>query len=215
MGRLIVTIVLVLLLLAALAFGVWAFMSREDYKNNSDQKAAVAVEQALVDQKAVLDAEYAEKEKQPNDTYIGKPEAGSVQVMYPKTWSAHIIEQSAGQQPINGYFHPGFVPNTNTQDTAFALRLEVTSSSYAETVKQYESQVKAGTVVVTPYRLAKVPDTLGVMVTGTIVNGREKIIGTMVIMPIRDKTLKIWTESNSVFAKDFNDTVLPNLSFVP
>ena len=51
--------------------------------------------------------------------------------------------------------------------------------------------------------------------TGKIFQGREKVQGTMVIVPIRDKTLKVWTESNSVFLKDFNEAVLANLTFVP
>jgi len=214
-GGLITTIILSVLLVAALGFGVWAFMSMSDYKNNSDKKSVAAVEVATAEQKVKLDAEYAEKDKQPYATYSGKPDAGSIQLLYPRTWSAHVIEQSKGNMPIESYFHPGFVPDTLGDATSFALRLEVVDTQYAEILKQYESQVKQSAITIAPYKFAKVPDSLGSIITGKIFSGRDKVQGTMVIMPIRDKTLKVWTESNSVFLKDFNEAVLPNLTFVP
>jgi hypothetical protein len=215
LGGLITTVLLSVLLLASLGFGIWAFMTMTDYKNNSDKKSAAAVETALAQQKVTLDAVYAEKDKLPYTTFSGKPEAGSVQLQYPRTWSAHVVEQSNGNIPIKGYFHPGFVPDTLGDATSFALRLEVVDTRYAEILKQLESQVKQGGITIAPYSLAKVPDSLGSIITGKIIQGRDKVQGTMVIMPIRDKTLKVWTESNSVFLKDFNEAVLPNLTFVP
>jgi hypothetical protein len=212
---LITTVLLSVLLVSSLGFGIWAFMSMSDYKNNSDKKSAEAVEVALADQKVKLDAEYLEKDKQPYSSYSGKPEAGSVQMQYPRTWSAYVVEQSNGNIPIKAYFHPGFVPDTLGDATSFALRLEVVDTQYAEILKQYESQVKQGGITLAPYKFVKVPDSLGSIITGKIIPGRDKVQGTMVIMPIRDKTLKIWTESNSVFLKDFNEAVLPNLTFVP
>ena len=38
--------------------------------------------------------------------------------------------------------------------------------------------------------------------------------GTMIILPVRDKTLKIWTEGNE-FVGDLDKIILANLSFVP
>lgn len=214
-GRLIVTISLIAALVISLGFGIWASISRSDYKNNSDKKSAQAVEVALAAQKVTLDAEYAEKEKLPYDTYLGKSEAGSISMQYPRTWNAYVIEQATGTNPIVGYFHPNFVPNTLGNDTSFALRLEVVNTQYAEILKQYESQVKQGSITLAPYTFAKVPGSLGAIITGKILQGKDKVQGTLVIMPIRDKTLKVWTESNTAFLKDFNEAVLANLTFVP
>jgi hypothetical protein len=38
--------------------------------------------------------------------------------------------------------------------------------------------------------------------------------GTMVILPLRDKTLEVWTESDA-YLSDFKNYVLPNLTFSP
>lgn len=211
---LVVTVLLIVALLASLGFGGWAFVTRQNYKNNSDKISASAVEKALAEQKVKLDAEFDEKHKQPYDTYSGKPEAGSITFQYPRTWSAYVIEQDSAN-PVNGYLHPVFVPNTSGADTAYALRIEVVNTAYADVVKQYDGQVKQKAVTIAPYRFAKVPDSLGSVVTGKIRSGKDSIVGTMVIMPIRDKTMKIWTESNSAFLKDYNEAVLASLTFVP
>jgi hypothetical protein len=214
-GSHIVEIILGLLLAGALGFGIWAFMGRMDYKSNSDKKSAVAVEKANAAQKIKLDAEYVEKDKLPYDTYSGPGAAGSIKMQYPKTWSAFINEQASSSNPIVGYFHPGFVPDTNGQATAFALRLEVVSTQYSEVLRQYESYVKSGTIAMAPYSFPGVPSVLGAKLSGNIVSGSDKVVGTIVLMPLRDKTIKVWTESNSAFLPDFEAAVLANFTFVP
>lgn len=214
LSSLVPMIALSVLLLASIGFGVWAFMGMQDYKNNSDQKSAAAVAVALEEQKTKLDGEYAEKSKQPFETYTGKSEAGSVTFNYPRTWSAYVVEQSEGQQ-VNGYLHPGFVPATNNSSLAFALRVEVIDQDYPSVVKQFESSVKSGKVTLAPFSAAKVPAGLGSIITGQILPSRTNVVGTLVVLPIRDKTLKLWTESNSAFGADFTNTVLPSLSYIP
>lgn len=212
---LVITGLLITLLLSVSGFAIWAFISRQDYKNNSDAKSAVAVEEAKVAQKAELDLAYAEKDKSPYTSYVGKPEAGSLNIQYPRTWSAYIEEQTSGSNPVVGYFHPGFVPDKNGNTTSYAMRLEVVNTIYADVLRQYQNQAEQGTVTVAPYTFTKVPGQLGSIITGEILQGRQGLQGTMIIMPIRDKTLKIWTESNTAFGKDFRDGVLPNLTYVP
>lgn len=216
-GGLITTILLVLLLLGASGFGIWAFMERQDYKYESDKKSAQAVEIALAEQKVISDAEFAEKEKLPYDTYTSPATAGSVKVQYPKTWSAQVTEQSNGASPVVGYFHPGFVPSTigGIDTTAFALRLEVVNIAYDQVMLQIEPFIKQGQVTAVPVTISSAPGVIGIRLSGLINPSITKIQGTMIIFPIRDKTLKIWTESNSAFLNDFDTAVVPNLSFVP
>jgi len=42
-----------------------------------------------------------------------------------------------------------------------------------------------------------------------------KVQGSMVLVPLRDKTLKIWTEADETYLKDFNENILPNYTFEP
>lgn len=215
-GGLIANILLSVLLVGASAFGIWSYMSMQDYKNNSDQKSAQAVEKALADRAVVADAEFAEKEKFPYDTYNGPSSAGSVKLQYPKTWSAQITEgKDGGSKPIVGFFHPGFVPSITSQDTAFALRLEVENTTYAQVLTQFESNIKQGTVSASAITLTSVPGVIGTRLSGVINPAQPKSQGTLVLFPIRDKTLRVWTDSNEAFLNDFDTAIIPNLSFIP
>lgn len=214
-GGLITTVLLVLGLIGALGFGGWAFMSRTDYKSNSDKKSALAVTKALEEQKIKTDAEFVEKEKSPYDTYSSPAVSGSIKMQYPKTWSAYITEQSTGSSPIVGYLHPNFVPNVQDNTIAFALRLEVVNTTYSDALKQFDSYITQGSVKVAPFSFPNVPTALGTKMTGQIKPGSEKVQGTLILMPLRDKTIKLWTESNSAFGNDFNTAVIPNFTFVP
>lgn len=215
LGGLLANILLTLALLGALGFGIWAFMSRTDYKTNSDKKSAVAVTKALADQKVKADAEYAEKDKLPYTTYSGPSASGSIKMQYPRTWSAYITEDPQASTPIDAYVHPSFVPNVQDINIAFALRMQVINSTYTDALRQFDSNITQGTVRLEPFAFPGVSGSLGSKLTGGIKPGSDKVQGTMVLMPLRDKTIKIWTESNSAFGKDFNTAVLANFSFVP
>lgn len=210
---LIPVILLVLLLTTAVSFGYWAFMGREDYKSNTEEKIAVAVEAAKREEGIAKDRAFAEQEKSPLATYTGPSAFGSISVAYPKVWSVYVNTPANGTQPIDAYFNPRVVPAVTDQSAAFALRIQVVAQSYASVLQVVEGQVKSKQVRAAPYVFPKVPSVVGVRVDGQI-NPSKKSTGSMVIMPLRDKTIKVWTE-NAQFQGDFDNIILPNLSFVP
>lgn len=199
---------LVVLFIASSAFGVWAFMGRADYKNNSDKKSATAVAAAKEEQKATDEVDFLEREKQPYETFDGPSEFGSIKIVYPKTWELYVDIKTSGTS-VDGYAHPGYVPGVQS-DTAFALRFQVLSADYASLLKQFEGATKNATVTVAPFRAELVNTVLGSRIDGQITTKRT---GSVVLLPLRDKTLKIWTESDS-YKTDF-DEILKNLSFAP
>lgn len=204
--------VLVVLLVAAASIAVWALLSRQNYKNNSDAISAKAVESALSSQKAELEAQFSEQEKEPYETYNGPSEFGSLSVSYPKTWEAYV-NITNGSTPIDGYVHPNYVPGTSSSSgaqTAYALRFQVIESDYATVLKTYEGALKQSKVSVSPFRAEKVTSVLGSRVEGEVVAGRT---GDMVVVPLRDKTLKVWTESDQ-YKSDF-DQIIKTLNFSP
>jgi hypothetical protein len=203
-------IVFVLLFLGTAGFAGVTYSQKEDYKNNVDQKIAVAVEEAeqrVADQK---EKDFLEREKNPYREYKGPSAFGSVDILYPKTWSAAVTESNNGAVPVNGYLHPDFVPSTASK-TAFALHVEVVEQPYDKVLSSFESKTKQGKVRVSPFAAAKVPGVLGARVDGEIETGLD---GSLVVLPLRDKTIKIATESQQ-FIGDFDDIILPNLVFVP
>lgn len=206
-------ILAVLLFIATASFGWWAFGSRQDYKNNTDQKIAVAVASAKQQQSATDAASYALAAKDPLRTYVGPSAYGSLNIEYPKTWSAYIAvaPQTGSSLPLNGYFQPNTVPNISDPASLYDLRVEVVSTAYSDVLTQFNSQVQQKTVTVTPYSLPKVPSVIGVRVDGAIEQNKQ---GSMVILPLRANTLEIWTE-NTADEADFNNNILPNFSFSP
>lgn len=211
----IITIVLlVLLLLGAAGFGFWAFGERQDYKDNVDGKIATAVKDA---EKATTDAnnkKFAEELKNPLKTYTGPESYGSVRIQYPKTWSGYVSTGSTGQAPVDAYFHPDIVPSTTTSGTtrpAIALHVQVLNQAYDQVVSQRQGSVNAGTLTAAPYALPKMPQQAGMKFTGKL---SDQLNGTEIVLPLRDKTIVITTETDS-YLNDFNTFILPNMTFVP
>lgn len=204
-------IIVSVFLLAISGVAIWAFMSRSHYKNDTDQITAVAVAKAEEATKKAAADQYAEEIKKPYDTYIGPSAFGTVTVKYPKTWSSYVIENKTGGSPISGYFHPGFVPNVAAQENSFALRVELVRNSYDSVLTTFRSSLQQGKVTISPYTLPKVPNTVGSRIDGQLTQQKQ---GTMIVLPLRDMTLKIWTESND-FKADLETHILPNLQFQP
>ncbi len=202
---LILPLILSLLVVIGLAvFGFWAYSNFTTQRDDVDAIVAEEVDRAKADQKVELQADFEEKEKKPLRTYTSPSSAGSVSIKYPKTWSVYMEE---GTSSLEGWFQPNFVPAINS-DTSFALRVQVDNSTYSEEVSRLDRLIEDGTIKATPIRIAKVN---GVRLDGFV--AREKS-GAMVMFPIRDKTLRVWTESDK-FVKDFNTIILKHLSFIP
>lgn len=200
-----------ILLLMALGFGGWAFVERQDYKNNVDQKVAQAIDVALADQKILLDAEAAERAKSPYEQYTTPAEFGSVKIVYPRTWSAHVNESPGASVPVNAYFNPGYVPATNANES-FALRLQVSNQTADQLLTNYQSSITQGTAIANAFVAKNVPGaSSGWKIDGDIAPNRK---GSIVLIPLRDKTISIWTESEA-YSADLTNIVLENLTFSP
>lgn len=208
-----------LLLIAAIVFGVWAFSSRQDYKNNTDVKINTAVTAAKQNEDKIKDAAFAQEEKNPLKTWNGPEAYGSLVMAYPKTWSGYVAvasDSNGGGNPVDGYFYPGVVPSVSDQNSSFAVRVQVNSQSYASVVQGLSQTNSQNPRTVTPYALPKLPKVVGVKVTGSlpISSGSGQKTGVMVILPLRSQTVEVWTEGNQ-FTNDFNNIILPNFSFSP
>lgn len=206
-------LIVLVLALAVLAFS--AYTTGQDYKKNSDKKAAEAVERAKAAQAKDLQAKFDEQSKLPNQTYKGPAAYGSVSFDYPKTWSVYIAE--GGEQLINGYFHPQIVPDVES-DTAFALRLELVDTTYSQVVDGFDSDITSGKLKAKAYippRMKNVASAQpGLRFEGDLGQSDVAKKGAMVILPVRDKTLKIYTEAQN-FLGDFDNTILTSLTFSP
>lgn len=212
-GKTAIIAVLCVLLVAALAFGGWAYKKIGDYKNISDAKIAAAAAQAVKVQSQQLQDNF---DKQNVKAFRGSATFGSVSFNYPKTWSAYV-DSSSSSEPINGYYFPDVVPTVDGS-TAFALRVELVDTDYSQVLQQFTSNISEGTVTSRAYvppKMKNVPNaTAGSYMTGQINQSNEAQRGAMVVIKVRDKTLEVYTES-STYLNDFNNIVLASLKFVP
>lgn len=202
-------ILLALLLFGAIGFGYWAYSGMQDYKNNSDEKVNSAVEIAKKETATQKDNEFIQREKQPLQEYNGPSSFGSISIKYPKTWSAYV-DETGGSLPIDGYFHPNFVPGTDSE-TTFALRVQISDRTFAEEIKSFDSTIKQGKARAKPYKPVNVDNIIGSRIDGEIDNGKK---GSIVLLPLRDKTIKIWTEADQ-FINDFDNNILKNFKYSP
>lgn len=198
-------------LIGAIAFGVWAFSNMLDYKNNVTAKVNTAVTVAKQQEDGVKDAQFAQQEKYPFRTYAGPSAYGNITVQYPKTWSAYVIDDTNSSPFIDGYFYPNTVPDTQSQQSSFALRIQLVQDSYNDVLTSITGSVQQGQVKVSPYAFPKEPTIVGARVDGAFESNKT---GSMIVLPVRNMTLKVWTESPQ-YEDDFNNNILPNLSFSP
>lgn len=213
-GLIIVIIILSVGLVVAIVFGMWAFGSRQDYKNNVDAKVGVAVKTA---QKATTEKNtlaFDETLKNPLKEYVGPSSYGSVKVQYPKTWSGYISTGNNSSEPLVALFHPDVVPaasSGNMAKQAIALNVSVLNQSYDSVINSKKGSSADAGVSAVPYALPKMPDQVGLKFSGKLT---QDFNGTEVILPLRDKTLVITTQTDQ-YLNDFNTYILPNITFVP
>ncbi len=204
-------IVVSTLLAGALGFGGWAFLSRQDYKNNSDKKALAAADERQVATEEADALKYAEEAKNPLTVHKAPDQFGSVTINYPKTWSGYVDEAGAGNTPVDDFFHPKVVPGSSHKGAAYALRVQVVEQAYDRVVDSYRSDVENRKLAASPTSLAKVPGTIGTRFEGQLDEDKQ---GILIVLPMRNLTLKVWTESKD-FVADFEKIILPNLTFSP
>jgi hypothetical protein len=198
-------ILVTLLMFGAAGFGFWAYTGFMDNRNNVDTKVADAVAGSKKEISKTLEAQFAEREKQPYREFQGPAALGSVRLQYPKSWSAYI-NYSDSSSPIKAYFQPKEVPSVETRDVKYALRVEVKNTPYADSLKAVDSLIKDGKVKTTPYENS---GEKGVKIDGEI---DPKIKSVLIMLPLRDKTLKVWTELPE-YQADLDNVVLKSLSF--
>lgn len=197
-------IISVVVMLGLGGFGIWSYVQYLDQRDYTDEKIAVAVTDANAAQKEELEADFAEREKEPYRRWVSPASVGSVEIQYPRTWSGYVEEDVGGSNPVDAFFHPSVVPAD--KKTQYALRLVVDETAYEKIIEDYDRELEEGTVTAKPIEISGV--------TGQRFDGQieRDISGALVIFPLRDKTLQIWTQSNAYVA-DFNSIILENLTF--
>jgi len=173
---------------------------REDYA-----KQVMAENETQV--KAKLQAEFDEKEKDPFKDFETDAVLGDIKFRYPKTWSVSMNQDAASDPQIDAYFNPNVI-RTDAEDTrSYALRVQLVGDSYSEVVDDLSSDIEDGLITTKAVTFNGIE---GIRVDGQL---DEVDRGAKVILPLRDKTVMIWTESRD-FLDDF-EKVMTSFTFNP
>lgn len=209
---LIATVLLAVLLVVAAGGFIWAYMSMTDWRDNTQAKIDSAVDAAKDQQQKDDQARFEEEEKKPNRSYQGPSDMGSVRFNYPKTWSGYIAQSN--DSGLEVYFNPLMVSTVNPDVTPYALRVEVSNDNYADVLDDYQGLVEDGVATASTIIIGKTDDFSGY--EGVRVDGQltDTINGSVVIFKVRDKTLRLYVDSQD-YMNDFNNTVLTSLKFEP
>lgn len=209
---LVATILLSVLLVVAAGGFIWAYMEMTDWRNNGQAKIDAAVAEAKDQQYKDDEAHFNEEEKKPNRVYQGPADMGSVRFNYPKTWAGYVAKSD--NNGLEVYFNPLLVSTVNAGVTPYALRVQVTNDAYSDVLEDYQSLVEDGVATASTIILGKTDDFAGY--EGVRVDGQltDTINGSVVIFKVRDKTLRIYVDSQD-YMNDFNETILKSLRFEP
>lgn len=198
-GSLIAIIGLTVLVVVFGSLSIWAFLSYNEQKTDVDGKIAVKEAEAKKAQAEVDEKKFAERDKEPNRTFVGPEDYGRLTFDYPKTWSVYVAKDVAKGGTYEAYFNPVSVPPVNAQ-TQYALRVTIEEKDIDSVINSYQPLVKKGDL--------RTSATSSDGNNGTRLDGSfsKDIRGAAVIYKIRDKTVTIRADADT-FKPDFENLI--------
>ncbi|MBQ2660005.1 hypothetical protein IJF86_01080 [Candidatus Saccharibacteria bacterium] len=203
------TIAIAILSVTTVAFAglfVWKLLDWIDASTNLDAQISAAVAVAVNENSAELEAEFAEREKDPYTAFAGPADYGELSFSYPKTWSLYVSKDAANGGDYESYMNPGGVEPISPT-TVMALRVQIKTQTFDNIIKTYDSYVKNGKMTMSVVNVNNGAATANVY-RGTLQSG---LVGIVAVMKIRDKTAIIQTDSE-LFAEEF-DKIITSLTF--
>ncbi|MBQ2638437.1 hypothetical protein IJF89_02035 [Candidatus Saccharibacteria bacterium] len=199
-SSLIKTIVIILLSLLLIGGLLLAYYFYNEYRLASTDiesqvsTALIAREKEITDR---LEAEFAEREKQPYNTFTGPDDYGTLSFKYPKTWDVYVAKDASNGGDFEAYFYPGYVPAVSNT-TVFSLRVIIKSETFETATNRYKNLVTGR---------EKKLDTSVITVNGQDANRYDgtlpnQLIGSVVLFKIRDKVVTLETDAD-IYRADF------------
>jgi type VI protein secretion system component VasK len=205
-GSIIAIVALVLLVIIFGSFGIWSYLNYTEQKTNVEEKIVEASAAAVLQNTEKMQKEFEAAEKQPMRQFLGPADYGRLTFDYPKTWSAYQATDvsQGGGATYEAYLNPILVPPVSDA-TKFAIRVTIEQKIFDKALEIYAPLIKKGSLKSSVYSDG--------IHTGTRLEGsfNKDIIGTAVLIKMRDRTLTIRTDGD-VFKADY-DALLKTVSF--
>ena len=178
---------------------IWALLRYNDLNTNYEAYKNDEVAKAVKKQIDTDEANFTQREKQPNQIFRGPEDYGGLAFDYPKTWSVYVAKDATNGGDFEAYFNPATVPPVSATQI-YSLHVLIQDKDYDQVINTYQSLVKTGALT------SSAINTDGQ--TGTRLDGSftKNIKGSAVIFKIRDKTVTIQTDADT-FKDDFNNLI--------
>lgn len=188
---------------------VWKLLDWMNASTNLEAQIADATNAAVLETQNQLESEFAEREKEPNTTFSGPADYGSLTFSYPKTWSLFVAADASNGGEYTAYMNPLEIPPATSSDSIMALRISIKSQAFDSVIKSYDNYVKSGKMTMDVVNVNNNTATANIY-HGTLTTPTDAV-GYVAVMKIRDKTAILQSDSE-LFLNDFNK-VLSTLSF--
>lgn len=201
-----ITLLFVLGTLAFAGLSIYYITQYNKAKTTVDQQRAEAAAEAKTAQKAEDEAAAIEAAKEPYRSYTAPAVIGALSVQFPKNWNVYATEDQ-DSAILDVYWNPDVVRSAKGFSGGYNLRVKLEKTLYADLVKKQQKAIEKGEVTAQPVTVSGI--------AGTRFNGKITAdhSGALVVIPLRDRSVSIWTENSDVLA-DFNQ-VIERLSIVP
>ncbi|MDO4870789.1 MAG: hypothetical protein Q3996_01715 [Candidatus Saccharibacteria bacterium] len=190
-------------LVSSMAVLIWGTTKYFNLKQNFNMRVEERETAAKIALTQKLEAEFAEREKEPYYEFTGPDDLGRVHLFYPKTWSVLINKDSV---PYEAIFNPMLIRPINS-DSRYALRLTIENKDYTKALAAYDSLIKKGYL---EQSIITVDGEQAARLDGKF---SEKITGAAVLFKVRDKTVTLRTDiATDEYLKQFN-TIIEKVTF--
>lgn len=190
-------------LVSAMGVLIWGTTKYFNLKQNFDTQVEERETAAKIALTQKLEAEFAEREKEPYYEFTGPDDLGRVHLFYPKTWSVLIHKDNS---PYEVIFNPMLIRPINS-DSRYALRLTVEDKAYDKAISTYDSAIKKGDL---KQSIVTIDGEQATRLDGKF---NDKITGAAVIFKVRDKTVTLRTDiATEEYLKQFN-TIIEKTTF--
>ena len=200
------TIAIITLSLVSVTFiGLFIWMEVEYTETQKDVNGQIAkaVVEAVDENTAKLENDFAEREKNPYNTFAGPADYGELTFEYPKTWSVYVAKDARNGGDFEAYFNPLEVSEVNEINIA-ALRLKILNTPFDSVVESYKGNLEGEEPKL---HLDSVTIGLDNNITANrysgILPGTDEFNGYVTIFKLRDKTVLMQSDS-VLFEGDYN-----------
>lgn len=189
-----VSIVAVILLITTMVFAAGASTTSAEL----DARYSQGVADGKAEQKEADTIAYNKATVSSTRVYTAPVVHGSFQITFPKAWNLSV--DSSSTKPVDGLVDPEYVDQTAAEH---ALRFTLADDSFESMKKDYDDLsrkgVKRSEITVSGIK--------GYQYVGKINEDSKDAVGTVTIVPLRDKTMVLQTDNNKLYTDAYNQMI--------